>query len=211
MKKICTSVVSIAIIFFSLIAFVGCSSAPVKSQESELSYTYSKLKLLDLDQMSDLIQDRLNRYKKTGNEDLLEDALRICLARPDEDGMVEKLIENIRFSLDSNEQWEELVENTVQKSTDKLKDETTAVEDQVSYLILLENLVAQFRPEFLKQDESPQFESRIIERIAEADIVVSDAAANEQKLNLMNAVFSPSDVAREMLRKRDERLKEKNK
>lgn len=178
----------------------GCSSAPVNETPSELIYNYANLKLMDLDQMTDLIQQRVKRYKKTGDDEAMAEALQLCLSRPDEDAMVGKLIENIRFNLESDEQWEELVDGLVEKSIARLKNETTPAVDQVSYLILLENLLAQFRPEFLKQAEGPSFEGDVIGKIAEARLQVSDVAASERRLNLMSTQRSPSDMARDILR-----------
>lgn len=120
--------------------------------------------------------------------------------------MVDKLIEIVRFNLDSDEQWEEVVDNVADKSIAQLKNETTPVPDQVTYLILLENLVAQFQPEFIKQYQGPLFETEIIEKIAQADIQVSDAARAERQLNLMTAQRSPSEIAQALVRTREQAL-----
>lgn len=168
-----------------------------------MTYNYAKLKLMDLDEMTDVIQNRVNRYKNTGNEELMAEALQICLSRPDEDGMVDKLIENVRFNLDSDEQWAEIVDGLVDKSIAQLKNETTPVTDQLTYLILLENLIAQFQPEFIKQYQSPSFETEMIEKIAQADIQISEAAAAERQLNLMTTQRSPSDIAKALVSARE--------
>lgn len=193
----------ILLVALSGLFFLSCTTAPVQSTESEMTYNYAKLKLMDLDEMTDLLQNRVNRYKRTGNEELMTEALQICLSRPDEDGMVDKLIEIVRFNLDSDEQWAEVVDNVTDKSIAQLKNETTPVPDQVTYLILLENLVAQFQPEFIKQYQGPLFETEIIEKIAQADIQVSDAARAERQLNLMTAQRSPSEIAQALVRTRD--------
>lgn len=198
--------------FFGLLLLlalgVSCASSPVeKKTESRLIYSYTQLKLLDLEQMSDLIQDRLNRYKKTDQEQFLNEAFQICFVRPNQDGMVEKLVESIRYGLDSNEQWEQLVEANVKQAIEQLKSESTPVSDQVSYLFLLQNLLSEFKPDYEKQDESPQFESSIVEMLAQAAIPLRQEAINEARLNLMLIPNSPSVLAGELVTLRQKRMK----
>lgn len=192
-----------------LTAFHSCSSAPLQMDEPKLSYSYSKLKLLDLDQMSEIIQDKIQRYKKTGNEQLINEAITISLSRPNDDAVAEKLLDTVRFSLESAELWEKSLDEVTQKSISALKVETTAAEDQVTYLILLENLVSEFKPQFIKQYQSPKYESQIIELIAGAGVVVSDAAIAEGRLSLMKEPLSPSTLAQSLLDERNQKLSPK--
>lgn len=203
---------SIFLLFVSLtLLFFACATtAPVPMAKSQLTYTYAKLKLLDLDQMSELIQEKLNLYKEKPSEQLLFDAIIICLSRPNEDGLVDKLIENIQDTADSDERWQRLIEAVVDQAVTVLstppEQELIASEDQLTYLILLENLIAEFRPEFIKQYQSPRLESKIIAKIAAAKIVVSPAAFDEGQLNLMRIQRSPSVVAQSLI---DEKLNKK--
>lgn len=197
--------------FFSLLllitVFTSCASSPEQDKtENRLAYSYTQLKLLDLEQMSDLIEDRLSRYKKTDQTQFLNEAFQICFARPNQDGMVEKLVENIRYGLDSNEQWELLVESNVQNAVEQLKSEKTSVSDQVSYLVLLQNLLAEFKPDYERQDESPQFESAIVEMVAKADVPLRDEAVSDARLNLMLIPSSPSVLAQELVSLRQKRI-----
>jgi hypothetical protein len=192
---------------FNVILLSGCSSAPVQVKAPQLSYSYSTLKLLDLEQMTELIQQKIHKYTQTGNDEVLQEALMICLARPDSDSLVEKLIENIRYSVETNNQWESAVRKVVQRGIDSLHDPSTATEDQMGYLIALENLIAEFRPEFIKQYKSPGFETRIIEQISRADIEVSKQADSESRLNLMVGRKSPSEIADELMEERTVALK----
>lgn len=194
-------IVGIAI---GLVGLTSCASAPTPEANSTLTYSYARLKLLDLDQMSDLIQKRIQGYKRTGNDELMQEAVEICLSRPDDDSMVDKLIDTIRYSASSETAWEQWVDSAVEKSVAQLKNETTPSVDQLTYLILLENLVAQFKPEYMKQSETPMFETEIIEKIAAADLVVSDGAINERRLNLMGTQRSPSRMAQDIIKERDQ-------
>lgn len=192
-----------------LTGFFSCGSAPLQMDEPKLTYTYAKLKLLDLDQMMEIVQNRLKRYKKTGQQKLVEEAIKISLSRPNDDALAEKLIDTIRFSVESVEIWEIALENVMQQSIAELKIPTTAAEDQLTHLILLETLASEFRPQFIKQYQSPKFESRVIETIAQADIQVSSAAMEEGRLNMMKEPVSPSTLAQSLLNERNQKLNPK--
>jgi hypothetical protein len=199
--------------FLTLISLIfilsSCSSAPKQASQSQLVYTYSKLKLLDVDQMGEIVQDKLRRFKKNGREELIIEALSISLSRTNEDAMAEKLIDTIRYTIESPDILERSLNSVVQNSINKLRDETTAPEDQVTYLIVLENLVSEFKPEFVKQYKSPKFETNIIEIIAGAKIKVTDSAQAESRLNLMKEQRSPSTLAQLLITERDSKIKPK--
>ena len=56
--------VIVGLAFFLL----SCSSARVVSRASELPYTYSRLKLLDIDEMNDIVLKRVKAYQKSKNQ-----------------------------------------------------------------------------------------------------------------------------------------------
>ncbi len=200
LKLICALTV-IQLLLFS------CATPPqLQMSESKLEYPYTKLKLLDLEQMFEIIQGKMKQYKKTNNEEFLLESIKICLSRPDGDGLVEKIIDNIRFSLDENDKWEKALEKVVQQSISELRLETTAGEDQLTYLILLENLVSELKPEFIRQYQSPKFETKLIQSIADARITVSKAATTESRLNLMTSQKSPSSMAQTLINEKNQKL-----
>ncbi len=187
---------------------LGCASnPPVQTGKSKLVYTYAKLQLLELDQMNELIQGKVNKYLETRNNELLMDAIRICLSRPNGDSLVEKTFDSIRYRASSTESWESAVEGLTQWAITELKSETTAPIDQVTYLIMLENLIVEFKQEFIKQYKSPKFETRIFEKVAAANIVVTKAAMNESGLSLMTVVKSPSALAQGLINEKNLKLK----
>lgn len=193
----------------SLMLFVACTTAPLQMEESKLAHTYASLKMLDLEQMSEIVQRKLKSFEVTDNKEFLLEAIKICLSRPNADGMIEKIIGNIRFGLDSKEIWESAVTSVVQQAIDVLKIETTASEDQVTYLLLLDNLILEFRPEFVRQYQSPGFETRLIEKIAAAGVVVSPAVIREGRLNLMTVQKSPSSTAQLLINEKNLKLQSK--
>lgn len=196
------------VMLFACLNFSGCTSnPPVQTVKSRLVYTYAKLQLLELDQMNELIQGKVDKYLETRNKELLMDAVRICLSRPNGDSLVEKTFDSIRYRANSSDSWESAVEVLTQWAISELKAETTAAVDQVTYLIMLENLIVEFKQEFIRQYKSPKFETRIFERIAAANIIVSKAAYNESSLNLMADAKSPSALAQTLIDEKNLKLK----
>lgn len=189
-----------------LFTFSSCTSAPVQLNESKLELTSEKLKLLDLDQMTELVQAKVQSYKKTGSEMRIAEAIIISLARPNDDGLAEKLMDTVRFSLESSDTWEAAMIAAVDNSIKELQSGTAAAEDQITHLILLENLVAEYQPQFLKQYQGPKFETQVIEKIAEAKISVTDEAAAEGRLNMMKEPVSPSTLAQSLIDARTKKL-----
>ncbi len=199
--------VSLAALIFATGSLVGCKSTPVTPQTSELQFTAGRLKILDLDEMSDIMLAKAREFKKTDNPQALKDGLIIAFGRPDEDSVLEKTINTIKTPMEDNDLWEPAVDELVDKSISVIKDETGTAAEQVTYGVVLENIIAQFKPDFVKQYKSPGFEARIIEKIASAELEFSRAAAAERKLNLMKGNLSPSLVAQRLIDRRESALK----
>ena len=190
----------------------ACSSKPPRDESAKLPVRYSYLKILDLDQMTGLMQDKAREYRQGENSQNLKDALLLCLARPDEDALIEKTIGIVKTPLEDSGLWESSVEELVEQSLAGLKEAKIGAVDQVTYSVVLENILSEFKPQFIKQYKSPGFETKMIEKIAAADVELSFEAKNERKLNLMKSGFSPSQVARRMIEHKKEFLdKEKSK
>ena len=196
---------ALGLIFTALL--LGCSSVSPKNDTSQLNYTYARLKIMDLDEMSALVQDRAREFKKSDDPRYLHEGLLLCLSRPDEDSGVEKVISTVRTPLEDNNLWESSVETLMAESGAAIKDSSRSSADQVTYSIVLENLISELRPEFIKQYKSPGFETRMIEKIVREDIELSAPAKAERKLNLMKGSFSASQVAQKLIDKREEVLK----
>jgi hypothetical protein len=163
---------------------------------------------MDLDQMSQLMLEHAREFKRNDNPEFLKEGLLICLSRPDEDAVIEKTISTVRTPLEDNSLWESAVTELIDKSLAVIKEDQLSAVDQVTYSIVLENLISEFRPRFIKQYKSPGFETRMIEKIAQADIQLSSVANAERELNLMKTSFSPSGVAEKLIDRREEFLKQ---
>ena len=194
-------------IALSSLFFISCASSDVTTSNKEIEMSYSRVQLLDLDQMSELMQQKVKQYKSSNNLEPLQQGLKICLSRPDDDGLLEKVISIVKNPLDDNDAWESTIEDLVSKSIGMLKANGVHPSDQVTSAVILENIIAEFKPSFFKQYLSPGFETRIIERIASAEIEFSKAAQSERKLNLMRSTSNPSAIAQLLIANKTEAVR----
>ena len=190
---------------------ISCASSNVATGAKEIELSYSRLQIMDLDQMSDMMQQKVRQFKSTNSLGPLQEGLQICLSRPDEDGLLEKVISIIKNPLEDNDAWESTIEEIVTNSIRLLKLESAHPSDQVTSAVVLENIIAEFKPSFFKQYLSPAFETRIIERIATAEIEFSKAALSERKLNLMRSTSPPSAIAQKLIEIKITDMKKKSK
>ncbi len=202
----------------SLIAFVtltSCGSAPTATDSAGIDLSkdfervpapmsYKSLATLDLDQVNDLVQVKLDEYAKQNNLQSLHEATMIILARPDEDGMVEKVIARVRNPLEEEGQWTATIESIVRQGVEILKDKEATSTNQVTSGVILENVIGEFKPLYIKQNRSGGFETNIINFIADSDVTYSKKASKERGLYLMRNNLNPSQIAQKIVNQRKE-------
>lgn len=203
------------IVFFALISsflLTNCASSEKTTEVSQIRYGYKQLKLLDLDQMSALLQRKVKESKElNGAVEPLFEGMLITYGRPNEDGMIDKVLPIIRYPLEDMGQWLPSLEQLTDHAINAMKSSEVPASDQVTYGTVLENLVSELKPDFIKQYESPGLESNLIERIARAEVQYSDRARSERKLNLMKSGLSPSILAQNLLDRRTAYIEQKKK
>lgn len=159
--------------------------------------TYSQLVLKDLDQMTELVDEKIAESKAEGGDVApLRAALQIVLSRPDDDFMVDKVIGPLRQALDENEAWESTLESVVDEAVKAMKNpKDLSASVQVTYAVLLTNVISQLKPRAQKAG----FERKMIEKIRDARIVLTKKMRDDRKLRMMKDAPSPSQIAEEAL------------
>ncbi len=176
-----------------MFTFVFCMQA-----QAGLLFNYSQLALKDLDQMNKLVSDKVKESKKSasGKAVPLKEALQAVYSRPNDDDMIEKVVAPLRTNLDNLESWEKTISQLTDEAINALKNPRAFKPVvQMTYVIFLENLLAEVKP-YIK---SEGFERKIVERIRDAQIEVSKEAVNERKLRTMKSTVSPSELAQKIL------------
>ncbi len=165
-----------------------------------LLHTYNELTLKNLDQMSKLVREKIKEAKKSrsGRVVPLKEALQAVYIRPNDDGMIEKVMPALKAELEAMNAYDTTLKTLVQEAIDALTNtKNFKPAAQVSYAIFLENVIAQLRPRL----HEGGFEKTLIEQISQSGIELSSEAKKERKLRLMRESRSPSLIAQEVLEK----------
>lgn len=167
-----------------------------------LLFNYTQLMTKELDQMNQLVMDKIAESRKTegGKVVPLREALQAVYSRPDRDGLIDKVVGNLRSELDEHEAWEETLNKLTVEALNALRNpKAFNPKVQVTYQIFLENLISELKP--LIQPGS--FERGLVEKIRDAQIKLSSQASAERQLRMMKDVQSPSELAAELLKQTD--------
>lgn len=208
--------------FLMVLALASCATISSQSgktvdmtKEYDRIYStvsYRNLATLDLDQVNDLIQVKLDDFTKQNNVQSLKEAALIIFARPNDDGVVEKVLSNVRNPLEEENEWQNTIISLVRQSVETVKNDDATAVQQVTSGIILENIIAEFKPMYIKQYEAGGFETEIIDYIAESDVTYSKAASKERGLYLMRNNLNPTQLAKKIVASKESYLKqEKNK
>ncbi|MES2801492.1 MAG: hypothetical protein V4654_03285 [Bdellovibrionota bacterium] len=196
--------------------FTACTGKPKNSSIStfamvetiQIEHTYKSLKILDLDQMSDLLYEKANDYKRNNRLQALREGTMIAFARPNEEVILDKIVSIVRSPLEDADEWEGTVEQMVGQAVQTIRDESAQATDQVTASVVLENVLSEFKPAFVKQYQSGGFETTVIERIAASDLHFSKPAEQEKKLNQMKSGLTPSRLAQKLVEIKNKKLEE---
>jgi hypothetical protein len=186
-------------LLLTVFTFVFCLNA-----QAGLLFNYSQLALKDLDQMNQLVTDKVKESKKSGSGKNvpLKEALQAVYSRPNDDDMIEKVVTPLRTNLDELEAWEKTISQLTDEAVNALKNpKAFKPVVQVTYVIFLENLLAEVKP-YLKNNG---FERKLVERVKNAKIEVTKEAANERKLRTMKSLVSPSEIAEKVLEQAEQK------
>ncbi len=159
-----------------------------------LLYTYNQLAVMELDQLNKLVQDKIKESKKSDAKFVpLKEGFQALFGRPDQDRMLEKVAGPLRTELVNLGDYEKTVTQLTEEAINALTNTRNFKPvAQITYVIFLENLMADMKP-VLKPGDS--FERKILKKIEKADISITKAATND----LLNRGFqekkSPSEVA----------------
>jgi hypothetical protein len=173
------------LILTALVLWASTSSAG-------LLYNYPQLLPMDLDQMNSMVKKKVREFKKDGSTQILKEAVQAVYSRPNDDGMIEKIITPLRNELDENDNWEPVMESLVQEAIGAMKN-PKAFKPVVlnTYAVFLENVIADYKP----FADKPGHERKMIEKIRDAKIEMTKAEEDERKLRTMSNHKSPSEIA----------------
>lgn len=189
---------------------IGLAMLASFEASAKVEYDASSLLLKNSDQVSEMIKVKIKKAqhlqaKQEDNEDgeiqaepeaveTLKDGLRIALSRPDQDGARSNLYSRVRRELvDLNSLDQVLIELT-EESLSELRTQD-GPRRTATYVVILENLMAEIKPEVA---DNPAYR-KILERIRDAKITISDKAKVQNLLRSMSVPISPSATAQKLI------------
>lgn len=191
-------------------AFIFGMSLPASAG---LLFTYHQLALKDLDAMTKLVQGKVKESKKDADGKVvpLKEGYQAVMSRPDDDGLIEKVIGPLRNELDDMDEKNRVEESLVVEAVNALTNAKNFKPDvQVTYWIFLENSISDFKQTLSgESDPKAAFEYKMLQKIAKAHIDISSKAKEERTLRMMKSTISPSDVAAKVIEGIDSKEKEK--
>lgn len=175
-------------------------------------YQYNELMTKDYDEMQAVVNKNIKAAKKValekqkeGDEDggdqaavaILRDTTQFVLSRPDKDFMVAKLMPLLRKELVNYGAFEDSLTTISTQAIMNLKSDKAPTSTKSTAVFVLENLMSEIQPEL---DSKPEFK-KIVEEIRDAKIEVPRAVRTDRKLTSMFKTSSPSETAKELLKK----------
>lgn len=189
------------------LAFLFSSSGWTK-----VEYDSTSLLIKSSDQIGDMVKKKIRKAqliqsKQEDSEDgeiavepealeELKDALRIVLARPDQDGARANLYSRIRGELSDLNSLDQALVDLTEEALTELRTQD-GPRRTATYVVILENLMAEIRAEM---KNNPTFR-KIVERIRDAKITIEDKAKLKNLLRSMSVPVSPSVTAQKILEK----------
>jgi len=188
------NIILFTILFCQSVAFAG------------LLYPYNRLATKDLDQMNKIIKDKIKESKSSaGNATIpLKEALQAIFTRPNQDGMIEKLLPSIKTELDEHDAYEKTFQTLVKEAAGALNNSKAFKKEALlSYLLFLENTVSEMKPKVAEP-----FENSILTQIRDAKIEYNSDLLKERKLRMLSELPSVSELADQVLKEHSDKTKE---
>lgn len=186
------------------LSVLGCASSPSHDGgtpvERPATLTYHQLALMDLDEMVVLVKGKIAESRSGSTDAMtpLKEGVRLVYTRPDEDGMIDKVISPLRNEIEEHDDWENVVSGLVDESLAVMRNpEGVTGADQVGHILFLQNMIGSEKSRARRGD--PKIVP-IFERIRDADIQMTKSMKNERKLRMMKDTTSPSKMAAQALK-----------
>jgi len=170
-----------------------------------LLFPYHRLATKDLDQMNQLIKDKIKESKSSGGDKTvpLKEALQAVFSRPNDDSMIEKLLPTVKGELDEHDAYEKTFRLLVKEASGALNNpKAFKSEALLTYMVFLENALAEMKPKI----QEP-FENSIFTQIRDAKIRYTKEMLNHRKHRMLKELPTPSELAENYLKELAEKEK----
>ncbi len=185
------------------------------AQAADHHYKYSDLIIKDYDEMNQQVQARIKKARELTKADAAEgedqeaiaelaDALRLIFSRPNSDNMVAKLTPDVRRDLSNLSAFEETMSTIARECLVEAQEKGGTVARRSTSLFMLENILSEIRPE-VQGNESLR---KIVQAIADAKLRIADDVIAERRVRSMFKTTNPSDMAKDILKANERKVKQ---
>lgn len=170
----------------------------MKNAEQLNALVIKKIKQAEAVQKKQEVDDDMGIVAEPEAIEYLQDATIIVLSRPDQDGTRAIAFARLRRELTDLNSFDQVISAVNKEAIDALKNKSTSVKDQATYIYVLENLMAELKPDLGTNSTY----RKLVEDIKNADIELSEKVKTQQRLRAMNKAVSPSKTAEAILPKK---------
>jgi hypothetical protein len=208
---------TILIALLSAFLMTSCASHPGSpyAGKTNVEYDSAQLGMKNAEQMNAIVMKKIKKAEAIQKQqevdddrgivaepeavEQLKDATRIVFARPDQDGSRENTFARLRRELTDLNSLNQVLGDLTHEGLEALKaDSTHSAREQGTYIVLLDNLMAEIKPEIATNSNF----RHIVEQIRDAHIEVTDKVRNQQLMRSMAQPISPSETAAKILPKK---------
>lgn len=190
-------------------------SLPI-SAWTKIEFDSSKLVMKNADQISEFVREKIKKAQEiqarqeSSDDDFLAEpeainelkqALRIVLARPDQDGTRANAFARIRRELVDLNVLDKVLGDVMSEAIAAIRSSSTSPGRVATYVVVLENLMAEIKPEI---NTNPFFKKLIVE-IRDANLVIPEKVKTHEMIRAMNRPVSPSETAAKIVPKEDKK------
>ncbi|RYZ72987.1 MAG: hypothetical protein EOP05_10470 [Proteobacteria bacterium] len=170
----------------------------MKNAEQVNALVIKKIKQAESVQKKQEVDDDLGIVAEPEAVEYLKDATLIVLSRPDQDGTRAIAFARLRRELSDLNSFDPVIQSVNKEAIEALKNKSTSVKDQATYIYVLENLMAELKPDL----GSNSTYRKLVEDIRDAKIELTDKVKSQQRLRAMSNAVSPSKTAETILPKK---------
>ncbi len=186
----------------ALLLTILCTSAWAEN------YKYNTLMIKDYDEMNSLVQAHIKKAREFSDGsgaatsrdgeaiEQLREALKLVFSRPNSDNMVAKITPEVRRELSGFSAFEDTISSITAEALRSAGDKGAPVSQQSTALVVLENVLSEIRPEAQNNADL----RRVIERIKDAKLKISDDVKKDRKIRSMFETKNPSEEASKILK-----------
>lgn len=166
---------------------------------AQLEYHSERIKMMDVETLQNILSKNLKKLenKEESAAPIIKQSLEVLLAQPDQSLAASNYFSQFKSFAGGESEFLTILEEIANQGISTLKNrgkDNNLLREQNTYLFILTNLVTE-----LKEYKENEFYRKIIEKIRDADINVSDSLVSYRLLNSMSDAQNPSKYAESVL------------